>query len=360
MKRIVRYFFLLINLLATVGLLISYYSPFIDPGHSWWPSMLGLAYPYLLFVNVLFIILWLTFYWKYFFLSLICVLAGYKIHNNYFQYKERVDNEIEGIKVLSFNVRQFYSYLQEENKEENILDFIAKQKADIICLQETKLQKTGALNPLKLKAHFPGIIHCQLAHQSKWNGPVTFTSFPIVKMGEIRFEDSHNLVIFTDVKTDDDTLRIYNCHLQSYGIKTDDYSVIDTIGFQNKKIIEMKIIGEKLRDANKQRSIQVKQLKEHIDQCTYPVIVCGDFNDTPISYTYHIVRSELKDAFVESGKGISNTYRGKLPPFRIDYILYSDYFEAYNYQRHKVEYSDHFPVSATLVKRTMIEEISED
>ena len=337
--------------MVSLALLMSYLAPYINPGYLWWPSFIGLAYPYLLFINILLIITWGIFYWKYLFISFLCVLAGIRIHDNYFQYSDRVDNEIEGIKVLSFNVEQFYSYLQKENEDLNVLDFISKQQANIICLQETKLQKTGSLNPLKLKAHFPGIVHCQLAHQSKWNGPVTFTSFPIVKMGEIRFDDSKNMVIFTDVKTEKDTIRIYNCHLQSYGISTDDYSVIDTIGFQNEKIVEMKLIGKKLRDANKLRSVQVNQLKKHIDECPYPAIVCGDFNDTPISYTYNVISSDLNDAFIQSGKGVSNTYRGKLPPFRIDYILFTNDFEAFNYLRHKVEYSDHFPISATIVRK---------
>ena len=89
----------------------------------------------------------------------------------------------QGIKVLSYNVLQFYSYLENRNVDYTVLDFIADQHADIICLQETKLQRKGELNPIKLKSRFPGIVHCQLAHQNMWNGPVTFSRFPIINMG---------------------------------------------------------------------------------------------------------------------------------------------------------------------------------
>ena len=350
MKRFIRYLFLILNGIAALLLVVSYLSPKIDPQLVWWPSLLGLAYTYLIIINIGFVILWFIFYWKYTFVSIICLLIGWRIHQNLFQFNGKENNDT-GIKVLSYNVLHFYSYLEGKKNDTAILDFIADQHANIICLQETKLQKSGALNPIRLKNYFPGINHCQLAHQSQWGGPVTFTSYPILNMGELRFEDTNNMVIYTDVLIDKDTLRIYNCHLQSYGIRTDDYSVIDTLGFQRKQLREMKQLGIKLKDAYKQRSGQIKQLKESIDECPYPIIVCGDFNDTPVSFTYHTIHSSLHDAFVESGKGVSNTYRGKLPSFRIDYIFYSDDFEAFNYRRPHVEFSDHFPISAKLIMK---------
>lgn len=330
----------------------SYLAPTIDPEVFYWPSFLGLAYTYLLMVNIVFIIFWLVFHWRYIFISLVCLLVGWNVHQTYFQFRGKGTEEVSGVKVLSYNVFHFYSYLEGKKHDTGVLDFIAAQNANIICLQETKLQRSGSLNPIRLKDYFPGIEHCQLAHQSKWGGPVTFTSYPIVNMGELRFEDTSNMVIYTDVTINEDTVRIYNCHLQSYGIRPDQYSVIDTLGFQRKQLREMKQLGIKLKDAFRQRSGQIKLLKESIEACQYPIIVCGDFNDTPVSFSYHTIHSLLNDAFVESGKGLSNnTYRGKLPPFRIDYIFYSDDFDAYNYKRSRVEFSDHFPISALLIKK---------
>ena len=339
----------MLNVVAALFLAFSYLSPKIDPQTIWWPSIFGLAYTYLLIVNVVFVFLWMIFYWRYLFISLLVLIIGWNVHNNHFRFSAN-KTEKEGIKVLTYNVLHFYSYLEAKDKDGSILDFIAAQNANIICLQETKLQKQGLLNPIKLKNLFPGINHLQLAHQSQWVGPVTFTSYPIVNMGEIRFDDTNNMVIYTDLKIGKDIVRVYNCHLQSYGIRAEDYSIIDTLNFQHKQLVEVKQIGKKLKEAYKQRSIQIKKLKKHIDLCTYPVIVCGDFNDTPVSFSYQTIRSNLNDAFLESGSGMSNTYRGKLPPFRIDYIFYSDDFRAYNYQRPHVEFSDHFPISALLVR----------
>lgn len=351
MRKIIKYLILGINVLLAISLLFSYLSTLVDPGFLWWLTLFGLAYMYLFVANCILVVFWILFHSWYSMLSLAVLLIGFNIHRQNFQLSGTT-TEQDGIKVLSYNVLHFYSYLEqkEKNKEGSIIDFIAAQHANIICLQETKLQKKGDLNPLKLKALFPGIKHLQLAHQSTWGGPVTFTSYPIINMGEMRFTDTHNMVIYTDVNIDGDTVRIYNCHLQSYGIRAEDYSIIDTLSFEPVQLREIKQIGHKLRAAYQQRSIQIKKLKDHIGSCPYPVIVCGDFNDTPVSYSYQSMRDLLNDAFIDAGKGVSNTYRGKLPPFRIDYIMYSNHFKASNYQRPRVTYSDHYPITVKLIK----------
>lgn len=350
MKKVIRYLFLSANIIAVIALLATFLVSEVNPGKFWIPSIFGLVYPYFLILNCFFIIFWLIFHWKYLFLSLICIMIGMHVNRSYVQFLPSLTKK-EGIKVLSYNVYNFYSFLDKKKENISILDFIASQHADIICLQESKLQKEGVLNPVKLKSMFPGIKHCQLAHQSDWGGPVTFTSFPIVSMGEIRFDDSKNMVIYCDIKIEKDTIRVYNCHLQSYQIKSSEYSVLDSLGFNDKKLIEMKKIGSKLKKGNIYRSRQVIKLANHISACHYPVILCGDFNDTPISFTYGKISSLLDDSFVESGWGISNTYRGELPQYRIDYIFHSNQFNAYNYKRHLVTYSDHYPISTVLIKK---------
>lgn len=337
-----------VNIIVALALVFTYFVPMADPRDFWPGSILGLAYPLLVIVNIGFLIFWLIFFWKFVFISLLSLLAGISIHTTYFRYPGSTEDDVDGIKVLSYNVYHFYSYLEGGKEDESVLNFIASQEADIICLQETKLQQEGKLNPLKLKARFPGIVHCQLAHQSQWGGPVTFTRFPIVYMGEIRFDDSDNLIIYTDVNTGTDTMRIYNCHLQSFGINNEEKAILDSISFKNRQVKEIKNVTRKLRDGYIRRAEQVDFLIAHINECPYQLIVCGDFNDTPISYTYKQISSILSDSFVESGKGISGTHRNKLFPIRIDYIFHSGQFKSHNYRRYRENYSDHFPVSVIL------------
>lgn len=349
MRNIIRHLCLCINIIAAVLLLFIYVAPRFDPAKSWIPSVMSLSYPHLMIINAGFIVIWLFSKRLYSFISIITILIGINIHFQYFQLSGE-STKAQGIKVVSYNVHYFNSYLESKPNDEAILDFIANQKADIICLQETKLQKTGILNPVKLKERFPGINHCQLAHASQWNGPVTFSRYPITNMGEIRFKDSGNMVIYTDIAIKSDTIRVFNCHLQSYRIKTDDYSIIDSIDFKKEELRQAKEIMSKLKNGNIQRSEQVHQLVKMIKTSPYPTIVCGDFNDTPLSYTYHEISQLLNDSFVESGSGIGNTYQGKLPSYRIDYIFHNDQYKAFNFKRHKVDYSDHYPISTTLIK----------
>ena len=165
MKKIIRYIVLVVNIIIAVALVLSYFVPETDPRRFWPGSILGLAYPLLVITNAGFIVFWVIFHWKYLFVSFIALAAGFTVHATYFRCQGKYEDGGEGIKVMSYNVQHFYSYLEGRKNDESVLNFIAAQDANIICLQETKLQRRGNLNPLKLKVWFPGIVHCQLAHQ---------------------------------------------------------------------------------------------------------------------------------------------------------------------------------------------------
>jgi endonuclease/exonuclease/phosphatase family metal-dependent hydrolase len=236
------------------------------------------------------------------------------------------------------------------NKEnaDHILNFLRQNNADIICLQEVRLNKRQIFDISNHK--LPDISHMQLAHSSSVGGQLTMTRFPIVNMGEIRFKNSGNMIIFTDILMNSDTVRVYNCHLQSYRLRPTEINSIDSMDFENHRETKEKLIelSVKFRDAIIKRAEQAATLRQHLNQCPYPVIVCGDFNDTPVSFTYRTVRGNLEDSFTQSGKGTANTYNGKLPSFRIDYILHSSRFSSYNFEVSTLNHSDHYPISCDL------------
>jgi len=344
---------LVFNLLAVLTLLISYLSVFVPPDKWWIPSLFGLAYPFILFANLLFVIFWLLFKPRYFWISLVTVFLGWGFLSRYMQFSSKNGGTGE-IKVVSYNVQHFSGEGGPGQKESasEIVSFLEKQKADIICLQEVRLRKNSIFNLEQTVKSISTINHYQYARSSTTFGSVTMTRYPIVNMGEIRFKNSRNITIYTDVLIQHDTVRIFNLHLQSYQIDPKRYSVIESPDItEEKDLREMREISLKFKTAVQMRAEQAREIRKHIDKSPHPVIVCGDFNDTPASFSYQKTKGKLKDAFVGSGKGIGRTYIGKLPSFRIDYIFHSRDFESLNFQTLGFRLSDHLPVSCELIKK---------
>ncbi|MFY9153772.1 MAG: endonuclease/exonuclease/phosphatase family protein [Prolixibacteraceae bacterium] len=349
MKRFFSYTFFLFNLIAAIALVFATVSVYLSPEEVWFFALFGMSYPYLLLINVVFVVIWVIFKPKYTILSLLVIMTGFNHIGNYLQFTGRKTDE-KGIRIISYNVKYFMGNSNFPNKEnaDHILNYLRQNNADIICLQEVRLNKRQIFDIES--SMLPQINHRQLAHTSYAGGPLTMTRFPILYMGEIRFKNSGNMIIFTDILIDSDTVRVYNCHLQSYRLQPKEINSIDSMKLDNQPQTKAKILGLslKFKDAIIKRAEQAATLREHLDKSPYPVIVCGDFNDTPVSFTYHTVRGDLKDSFRESGTGTANTYNGKLPSFRIDYILHSDKFSSFNFQVANLNHSDHYPVSCDL------------
>jgi endonuclease/exonuclease/phosphatase family metal-dependent hydrolase len=341
---------LTINILASVSLIGSYVSQFIPPDFWWIPSLLGLVYPYLLVIHLILIFFWLLVKPRYSLISVFVILLGWGMLNRFIQLDGRKGDKSD-IRLVSYNVKNFAGQGKNSSRElANVIKgFLKQDEPDIICLQEVKLRTNKVFNLEEAKNEFSKIKHYQYARSGNTLGSVTMTSFPIVKMEEIRFENSVNIAICTDVLCNKQIFRIFNIHLQSYRIDPDQYDIIETpIITKKKDIADLRELVRKYKKAMEMRAVQSRLIRKKIKESPYPVIVCGDFNDTPSSYAYRKTKGWLKDAFVASGKGIGQTYSGKLPSFRIDYILYSSALKSYNFEIHKIPYSDHFPISCDL------------
>lgn len=331
---------------------MSYASLYIPPDKFWMISVAGLIYPWVLALNFIFCLVWFFVKPKFILLSFLSILLGWGILNRFIQLQGKETDE-QDIKVVSYNVRHFTGSSVNASRDlaELIKGFLNEKQPDIICLQEVMFGSRKIFNLEAIRREFKNIKHYQYASTSQTGGSVTMTRYPIINMEEIRFENSGNIALSTDVVAGKDTIRIFNVHLQSYRINPDKYRIIDSPGIssdENRR--EARELGIKYRKAVKMRAVQARLINEKIKDSPYQVLVCGDFNDTPASYAYQKVRGKLRDSFVDSGEGIGNTYIGKLPSFRIDYILHSKLFESYNFKVHDVEYSDHRPVSCDLIR----------
>jgi endonuclease/exonuclease/phosphatase family metal-dependent hydrolase len=178
----------------------------------------------------------------------------------------------------------------------------------------------------------------------------------MISKGEVALEDNpdiknDNYCIFSDIVKNQDTFRVYNVHLQSIKLNKSDYISIDDNGdlVQEKKAVVENVV-KKLKRAYHLRASQARKVSEHSLESPYPVIICGDFNDTPLSYTYNQFNKFYFDAFRESGCGIGATYAGKIPAGRIDYIFHSKDLMATQFKLQKEVLSDHRAISCIIYK----------
>jgi endonuclease/exonuclease/phosphatase family metal-dependent hydrolase len=258
---------------------------------------------------------------------------------------------------MSYNAMLFdlYHWSKNPKSREIILTNIAEENPEILCLQEFYTsEEKGDFNNIDTVKNIITSKNYHVSYTTTMRGKdhwgiATFTKYPIVKKGKIEFNtQTNNSCIYTDVLINQDTIRIYNMHLQSISFSKANYKFInevndDTTDVKN-EMEKSKSILRRMKRAFVKRAIQADGIAQHIASCKYKVIVCGDFNDTPASYVYHTIRGNLKDAFIESGSGFEQTYAGKFPKFRIDYILHSKEFISKQYRHLSETVTDHYPI----------------
>jgi endonuclease/exonuclease/phosphatase family metal-dependent hydrolase len=292
-------------------------------------------------------------------ISIIIIAVGFTHFSNYIKLTKPSGNKSNTFKVLSYNVRLF-NYFENNHgitSEKKIIQFLKSQKPDIICLQEYFLLGNPKVEETFLESALGSEYNTHLkiigTGRNKAYGIVTFSKFPIVGKGEIVHPASSSLSIYTDVLIQKDTFRIYNNHLQSFRLMRMERSFINELTTTDDKeaLTEVKTLSVSLKKGFVKRAIQAKVVKNHINKSPYPVIVAGDFNDTPVSFAYTKIRKGLNDSFVNSGYGAGFTYKGNYPANRIDYILYDNSFINSYFEIIKVRYSDHYPIISYFRKK---------
>lgn len=262
---------------------------------------------------------------------------------------------------MSYNSMLFdlYNWTKNTQSRNIILTALTKENPDILCLQEFytseeqgDFNNTDTLVKLLNAKNTHVEYTTTLRGKDHW-GIATFTKYPIVKKGKIEFKTTkNNSCIYTDVLIEKDTVRIYNMHLQSISFSKADYKFVDELKNDTTdtkdEVLKSKNILRRLKKAFLKRGRQAEVIAAHIASCHYKTIICGDFNDTPASYVYKTIKGNLKDAFEESGSGFEQTYAGKFPRFRIDYILFSKEMVSKTYYHLPETLTDHYPIVSYL------------
>ncbi len=373
--QLLKRFLYILNLGASIALALAKLALYVSPEKLWMLAFMGLLFPFLFLINICFLLIWLFIYPRRALISLIVIILCLPQFSSIVQFKfqntpEELTRSKNEVKVLSYNVRLFDLYNWTDNKttRNKIIELVRAVNADIICFQEFFHEDTGSFNTLDTlrriqpanKIHIEYTAHVK--NVNHW-GIATFSSYPIIHKGQLKFRDStDNISIFTDLKINNDTIRVYNLHLESIRFRSEDYKALESLtGKKDETKLggPQKIIG-RMRKAYIRRARQTNIIHEHISQSPYPVIVCGDFNDPPSSYSYKKISDNLADAFIEAGSGFGTTYVGLIPFLRIDYILHSrEFYNAAAFSVIPEKYSDHYPIISVL-KKNELENQTED
>lgn len=358
---IVRKLIFITNIGAIILLFASHLAWHVSPLKTNLFSYIGLAFGAVLLLNILYLLLWVLFSkWNLAAVSLLTMLLCYKPILTFFPMhlfpKQAPD---ESIHILTYNVQGFINERSKKTKDTPLLNYIADTDADIVCMQEYLVSKTGEslktqrdVNRILNKYPYRSVTALKSSGKFHTYGLACYSKYPIENTHEIVFNSSFNGAVVYTINIDGKKVSVANVHLESNSITSEDKELygnfllnVDGTNFED----VASNIRNRLGRAYRTRVIQVTKVKEHLNNtASDATVICGDFNDTPISYAYSKMKKGMKDAFATSGFGPGISYHEDFFWFRIDNIMHSPNMKAYQAKVDRVKYSDHYPMHAFL------------
>ena len=315
-------------------LLMSFVIPYLPPSRFPTIALLSLLVPLLIILNILFAIYWAFQLKPKFFLSAIVVIIAYFYFGAFFKISSEGDksNYKNSLTVMSYNVRLFNAYEKKSsiNGVETMKAYFETENPDIICIQEYYRPNEVDFSLYKYRYEHFKTPKTQL-------GNAIFSKYPLINKGAFDFKRTGNNTLYADVVKGKDTLRVYSVHLQSIGILPEVEFLRDTDNTR---------LRNKFASAFEKQQLQINAIQDHKNKSKFPVIICGDFNNTPFSYSYRTMKADLNDAFRVKGNGLGTTFLFDRFPLRIDYILASKELEVISFKTLKNTFSDHYAIKA--------------
>lgn len=343
--KIVKLLFLGLNLVVAGMLLLSYLSPQTDPTDNYLISILGLVYPYLVIANIVFMIFWILVDYRWVFLSLICIAIGWNHLQTIFTINTYEKPDEKDLNIVSYNIGGGAYFDRDDELVKTDKTYLKEElevspKPDVFCLQET-------FNPGRahfLTDNFPEYKKAV----SKDKRAMIYSRLPIVESGYLDIGTTVNSCTWADIKFGEKIVRVYSVHLQTNSLTHLKNKVIKNADIREKKFwSRMTELFRRYKNASISRNKQAREIIAHMKTSSHPIILCGDFNDTPLSHTYYLFNQELSDAYAESGSGLGSTFKENIPLLRIDYIMHSKGLKSKRFSIGEGKFSDHYPIFAS-------------
>ena len=333
------------NVATVLLMILAGYADRINPVEHPMLSCMGMAFPGFLIANLLFLFFWLTFKWKKAWIPVVGYVIVYGPITLYMPLHISQTPPEGTIKLISYNVCQYGGNYKYEQGFEKVHEYLTEQDADIVCLQEDVDTWRRYVKQWYEKIYPYNDTTIFNPQDACINGVGIHTKYPIIRKERIPYESSGNGSVAYFLQVGNDTVLVINNHLEGTHLSNEDRD-------KYKQMIsgKMKFLIEKLGKYAAKRAPEAEAVHDYIEAHRhYPIIVCGDFNDNPISYSRRTIAQGLTDCYQETGKGIGLSYNQKGFFVRIDHILVSDHFEPYNcHIDSKMDASDHNPIICTL------------
>lgn len=366
LRRFIKNIFIVSNCIVALFFLAGAYVKYFNPLQWWFFGLFTIALAYLLIALILFFIFWLFRRSFWCCISVVAIISGWHAVINIFPFNFSssfsIQKKPQSLRIMSWNVEQFDILHHKDHPEvkQEMLDLINQYDPDIACFQEVVAgDKKTAVNyfpDIKKALRFTDNLYSYNLKDDFDNshhfGRLIFSKLPVInKQTVVNYPNDYNATFqYIDVLKGNDTIRIFNVHLQSLKFSKANLNYLDKAGLESdSNITESKSIVSKIKTGFIKRSIQANFIKDEINHSPYPVIVCGDFNDVPNSYAYETIGAGLQNAFVEKGSGIARTFSTISPTLRIDNIFADKKFTVLQFTRVKKLLSDHFPILADLI-----------
>ena len=356
---VVRFFGMLISGalgISILGLWISAVSVYIDPRLFKWVALLGLAFPVFLFGTLFFWVIGLLFVpRKTWLLGLVGLgVCAQRIYT-YCPIHPFIDNETttataNQIKVVSYNS---YFFGRGLNQQDELMRYLIDQHADIICFQEGEADPS---NLKKIENRFAQTPTHYLSYEGTQEEVVGIISaYPILEQ-KLIVAYPGNAIYGYRLQHPRGELIVVNCHFRSNllsGPTLDGYTdMMHGRSTEDKRSQwnNTKTLFAKIAHSATERSEMVDAVEDYLAKHKdKPIILCGDFNDTPISSARRrLVELGFRDAFRAAGNGISRTFNRDAMYVRIDHVLADPTFVPVEaHVDNGVDLSDHYPLIAT-------------
>ena len=350
-----------ITILLALLLIASAYSDRISPEKHLFFAYLGLSFPILFLANICFFAYWtIAKKWLPVIALLVVFAVCWKPLSSYcpFHPKTKVLPQDDVIKVLSYNVMHF-AYKNHTAAEPNkIIQYIAESEADIVCLQEysvsTQKNRMNSKDIAKALPMYPYIAEIFFSSSDNYKyGLALLSKFPILGSQRIPYPSLHNGSAIYYVNVREKKVTVVNNHLESFKLTIEDrskysdmFTHVSLESFDDFRVAVQQKIGQAFRIRAVQAEVVAKEISKTNGDYT---IVCGDFNDTPISYALRTVQGTLVDAYAKTGFGMGASYNQNLFFFRIDHILHSPNMTTFNCRIDtRINLSDHYPIHCYL------------